>query len=148
MTSTPDFVPRPEDIEDVETTDEIVSSEFSPIGFRELPEIPSEEILVAESLGEADNSTGYLAAGLAGAAALGVFIQFTAGGIPMLVPGLLALAGIYYGIRGIGVASRNPATSKLLPWLSIVVAIVALVSIALYYLVIANAVAAVVNSGG
>lgn len=99
---------------------------------------------------EADDPTeqdgfGHWALGTGGLAALLMLAQYTVGGIPLLIPAIIAFAAIYFGARGLAAARRGRASNRWMSVMGIVSAILALAAIAVYFLVIVAFVAAVLE---
>jgi hypothetical protein len=88
---------------------------------------------------------GLWSLGVGGFSSVLMLLQYTVGGVPLLVPAILGLVAIFLGVLGLMAAQRGLASNRLMSSLGILSSGVALGAIMVHLLVIAPAVAAVID---
>jgi hypothetical protein len=91
------------------------------------------------------NSYGHYALGLSGAAVLLTILMFVLGGIPMWLILVLAVPGVYYGVRGWNAAARSFATNGRVALTGAILGVLAVLAIPVYFLVVAARVVAIIE---
>ncbi|PKQ27284.1 MAG: hypothetical protein CVT64_02305 [Actinobacteria bacterium HGW-Actinobacteria-4] len=144
MTDGPVFMPHPDDPPAGSTPPKNSPPPAEPVAdvaavIASMPtRIEGDDPAEQDSLGQWSLWTGGLAAFL-------MLLQYGLGRVPLIIPALIAGVAIYFGVRGLAAARRGSASNAWMSMLGIATAVLALVSIALYYLIIVAFVATVLD---